>query len=132
MGSFLDEVRRKLGKNSNTRQMQRQRHEPFDDDFVTTGDVVSLLYEVELAREKISDRLAQLRLWLHRYPELNKHFTQFEHQGGISADDFVQFIAGRMSPRKVTKKKHLRLVVTNTRQRPKSLSRHRLNPTDAA
>ena len=132
MGSFLEEVQRKLGKNSNTRPMQRQRHEPYDDDFVTTGDVVSLLYEVELARDKISDRLAQLRLWLHKYPELQKHFTQFEAQGGISADEFVQFIAGRMPPRQVTKKKHLRLVVTNTRQKPKSLPRHRLNPTDAA
>ena len=66
-------------------QSRSKRQYDDDDEFVTTGDVAALLYEVELHREKISDRLAMLRLWLHKYPELNKHFTQFEAKGGIFA-----------------------------------------------
>jgi hypothetical protein len=98
------------------------------------NEVYILLQEIEGYQESINDKLVRLHTRLGQYPTFEKRWSEFQKLGGVTAEDYYRFVKGRFAPRKVTQRKHLRLVVTNTKSKSKSLPRHRLNPTgdDAA
>ena len=92
--------------------------------------VLDLLTDIEMEQDVINDQLVKLYTMMGQSPTFAKRWSEFQLQGGITAKDYSDFLRNKFPPRKILKKKHLRLVSAN--YRTKSLPRHRLNPTDAA
>jgi hypothetical protein len=115
------------------RAKQRAREEAIKDTNKRIDEIVlDLLTDIEMEQEIINGRLTRLYTMMGQYPMFEKRWQEFQKQGGVTADDYYNFLRNRFAPRKIVKRKHLRLVSTNTPQKSKSLPRHRLHPNDAA
>jgi hypothetical protein len=99
-------------------------------EFIEQQDIADLWRTIERNRATIAYQEARFQRWMQLSPELRKHWQAFIDAGGVTADDYSKFCAGKMRHRSTREKKHLRLV----RDNPKPIRRIRLNPTgnDAA
>jgi hypothetical protein len=87
------------------------------------GDVVDLLKlldSIETQRWRLKLTSAELESFLDRYPETKKTWEKCTAKGGLSAEDFRQFLTGHFRPRTNHQRRHLRLVAS---RQPESLRR---------
>jgi hypothetical protein len=93
-------------------ELENEDDEEYQDeiDFITEGDVVKLWTTIEQYRRAIAWQDARFKRWLEVSPQLQKHWKQFTDAGGVTADDFSKFCAGRMRHKSTRENKHLRLI----------------------
>jgi hypothetical protein len=103
-----------------------RRHNTFTYDdcdlSVTTEEIVEMLRAIEEARVIFDD-------WLLRSYEFKNSWDVFTRAGGVSADDFEQFMKGTFRSRRIRQKRHLRLV---SNQPKRSVLLRRRGGNDAA
>ena len=97
---------------------------------VEQSRIVDLWSRIERNRRQIAEQEARFQRWLQWSPELRKHWQQFIDAGGVTANDFDKFCAGKMRHRSTREKKHLRLV---SKKNSPTIRRSRFNSgNDAA
>jgi hypothetical protein len=87
--------------------------EDYDDDtrsYVEVDEVIGLLRNIERYRGALARDTATLQRWLDGSSELQELWSKFMRCGGVTADDFRQFIDGRFRDRRIRQRRHLRLV----------------------
>jgi hypothetical protein len=99
---------------------------PEDDDaeIVDINAVILVLTLIESHQRAINRERATLAGWLDKIEWLQVAWEEFQSAGGLTAEDFAQFIAGHFRHKRMRRKRHLRLV-HSARCRPIRLhSRH--------
>jgi hypothetical protein len=96
---------------------------------VSVDDVTAALREMAELRERLDWRRRDLRLMFLQAPELRTRFETFQRAGGVTADEWVAFIEGRMRHRLCRSRGNLRLLTNN---RPLTTNRRSSGGTDAA
>jgi len=95
--------------------------------FVSTDDVRKALEEIEALRDRLDWRRRDLRLMFIQSPELGQYYEAFQQSGGVTANEWVAFVAtqnrGKARPLRlgVRRKAHLRMVVNNKRRAVRAL-----------
>jgi hypothetical protein len=84
---------------------------PFDDAANPANELVDALKSVERHRDQLQAAASYVQAILASDPDLHRQWNEFTHAGGITADDFRQFLDGRFRYRLARQRKHLRLVV---------------------
>jgi hypothetical protein len=80
------------------------------------GEVVGLLRTIEKHRAALEGATACLQRWIYGSTELTTTWTKFQAAGGVTADDFADFLKGRLRVRRIRNHRHLRLLVSNGRR----------------
>jgi hypothetical protein len=86
------------------------------EDIFTAAQVIDLLGRIESYRVAIARAEARLQRWLDHSREFAALWQKFIAAGGITADEFQQFLGGKPRHRPTRQNKHLRLI-TNRNQR---------------
>jgi integrase len=108
------------------RQRQRAQHEnnpriqkeddarvPIDETeprYIQIDEVIALLYSIERHRYALRDDMATLQDWLNGSTEFAEAWRIFTRAGGVTANDFDQFVDGQFYARRIWQKRHLRLI----------------------
>jgi hypothetical protein len=92
-------------------------------------EVIELLRRIDEHRLALDRERATLQRWLAGSPALAVDWRRFTSNGGVTAEDFALFAAGRFQQRRTRHKRHLRLVVDNKQARRRIIS---LGGNDAA
>jgi hypothetical protein len=88
-----------------------------DRDFIEHDEVIDLLQSIERHQHALREAYRTIQQWLDGSEQFAEAWCEFTESGGVSADDFVRFIAGTFRCRRVRRKKHLRLVSSSKPQR---------------
>lgn len=78
--------------------------------YISHDEVIGLLLSIEGHRQAITDATNKFDHWLQSSGELRDTWGRFLIGGGVSAEDFCQFLAGRFRCRPVRQRQHLRLI----------------------
>jgi hypothetical protein len=78
--------------------------------YISKDEVIGLLHSIEGHRQAITDATGKFDHWVQSSEELRQVWSRFLISGGVSAEDFRQFLAGRFRHRPVRQRQHLRLI----------------------
>ena len=83
---------------------------PIDEDLdPNEDDLLALLRQIERKQAELATIRKSLSV-IVRNPLLSRIWRKFTSSGGITADDFARFREGRLRPRIVHGRRHLRLI----------------------
>jgi hypothetical protein len=102
-------------------------HDPDDPrtpEYDEIDEVLKYLRSIEFNRGQWQYATAALQRMIDSSLELTETWNQFQAAGGVTADDFSDFINGKWRVRRTSSRRHLRLLVSNPR-RPVRLRVHR-------
>jgi hypothetical protein len=115
----------------------RPRSRRFDDDeeedvpaIASEEDLENILDLIDRHRLQLETQTRLLHALLKRHPDLKAEYEDFLRCGGVTGEDFERYQQGRMRPRLLHHRGHLRLVRTS----PPIIGRRRkpAPPDDAA
>jgi hypothetical protein len=96
-----------------------------EDEDPSVFGVIALLQSMERNRQALKDNEATLQYWLRIFPNFAKTWRRFTATGGGSAQDFSQFVRGRVRACPIRYKHHLQLVSSKKPPPHKKLHRFR-------
>lgn len=96
---------------------------PTQKKFNSADDVRTALEDIAALRDRLDWRQRDMRLMFIQSPDLGQYYEAFQMSGGVTADEWVAFVAsisrGR-TPRAlrpgVRRKAHIRMLVNNQRR----------------
>src|SRR6266404_5340955 len=84
----------------NARQHRRRLSRDYDDDDIRDDDpedeLISILKSLDYTRQRLNCHQDKLSHLLRRYPDLQDLWRRFIAVGGVSAEDFRQFLKGEL------------------------------------
>jgi hypothetical protein len=95
-------------------------------------ELLDTLEHLDHYRQQMDVHFVALQSLLRRYPDLQAKWQEFGCGGGITAEDFRKFLAGRFRNRRTRTRRHMRLI--SNRRPPAIRLRRRQNgdPPDEA
>jgi hypothetical protein len=103
-----------MDKPSVSQRPQRRTH-------IEIGEVCALLRRLEVAhkaiqsaRDDIAAQTNTLHDWLASSDDFADAWQKFSAAGGTTAKDFIRSLDGRLQPRPVEQRQHLRIIADNT------------------
>jgi hypothetical protein len=84
--------------------------------FVSADDIAAALREMAELRDKLDWRRRDIKMMFVQSPELRVRFEAFQKAGGVTADEWLAFMAGKFRHRRgIRRRRHLRLLVNQSK-----------------